>query len=71
MTKQISITIDEEQLKYLDELADINGRSRSGMISWLIKQSQAEDESLDQEAACYKVAKQMLEEDESNEANNL
>ena len=58
MTKQISITIDEEQLKYLDELADIN----AGMISWLIKQSQAEDEALDQEAACYTVAKQMMEE---------
>lgn len=71
MTKQISITIEEEQLKYLDELADINGRSRSGMISWLIKQSQAEDEALDQEAACYTVAKQMIEEVESNEADNL
>ncbi len=71
MTKQISITIDEEQLKYLDELADINGRSRSGMISWLIKKSQAEDEALDQDAACYTVAKHMIEEVESNEANNL
>lgn len=71
MTKQISITIDEEQLKYLDELADINGRSRSGMISWLIKKSQAEDEALDQEAACYTVANQMIEEVKSNEANNL
>lgn len=61
MTKSISITLDEEQLKYLDELADINGRSRSGMISWLIKQSQDEDIALDQEAACYKVAKQLYE----------
>lgn len=61
MTKQISITIDEEQLKYLDELADINGRSRSGMISWLIKKSQDEDKALDEEAACYKVAKQFIE----------
>lgn len=43
MTKQISITIEEEQLAYLDELADINGRSRSSMIGWLIKQSQDED----------------------------
>ena len=68
MTKQISITIDEEQLKYLDELADINGRSRSGMISWLIKQSQAEDEALDQEAACYTVAKQMIEEAKTYES---
>ena len=35
MTKQISITIEEEQLKYLDELADLNGRSRSSMLNWL------------------------------------
>ena len=49
MTKNISITIEEEQLTYLDELADINGRSRSGMISWLIKKSQDEDKSLDEQ----------------------
>ena len=53
MTKQISITIDEEQLKYLDELAEMNGRSRSGMISWLIKQSQDEDDALNEEARTY------------------
>ena len=53
MTKQISITIDEEQLSYLDELADINGRSRSGMISWLIKRSQDQDAALDEEANSY------------------
>lgn len=53
MTKQISITIDEEQLKYLDKLADINGRSRSGMVSWLIKKSQDEDDALDEEANNY------------------
>ena len=50
MTKQISITIDEEQLEYLDELAIKNKRSRSGMISWLIKKSQDEDKAQDQEA---------------------
>ena len=50
MTKNISITLEEEQLTYLDELADINGRSRSGMISWLIKKSQ-EDKSLDEQAS--------------------
>ena len=49
MTKQISITIDEDYLKYLDELAEINGRSRSGMISWLIKQSHDQDKLLDEE----------------------
>ena len=50
MNKQISITLDEKLLNYLEELADINGRSRSGMIAWLIKKSQEEDESLDQES---------------------
>ena len=49
MTKNISLTIDEELLDYLDELADINGRSRSGMIGWLILQSKRADEDLDEE----------------------
>lgn len=53
MTKQISITIDEEQLKYLDDLADINSRSRSGMISYLIKQFMDQDKALDEEAKRY------------------
>ena len=43
MTKQISITIEEEQLKYLDELADLNGRSRSSMLNWLLKMAEASD----------------------------
>ena len=47
MTKQISITIEEELLTYLDELADINGRSRSGMIAWLISRSKVEDDNLE------------------------
>ena len=53
MTKQISITIDEEQLSYLDGLAEINSRSRSGMISYLIKQSMDQDKALDEEAKFY------------------
>lgn len=53
MTKQISITIEEEQLTYLDELAEINGRSRSGMISYLIKLSMDQDKALDEEAGFY------------------
>ena len=53
MTKQISITIEEEQLTYLDELAEINGRSRSGMISYLIKLSMDQDKALDEEADYY------------------
>lgn len=43
MTKQISITIEEEQLAYLDELAEINGRSRSGMLGWLLKMAMDND----------------------------
>jgi metal-responsive CopG/Arc/MetJ family transcriptional regulator len=53
MTKQISITLDEEQLTYLDNLAEINSRSRSGMISYLIKQSMDQDKALDEEAKQY------------------
>lgn len=53
MVKQISVTIDEDLLEYLDELADINGRSRSGMITWLIKRSHDEDVALDEEAKQY------------------
>lgn len=45
MTKQISITIEEEQLKYLDELAEVNGRSRSSMLNWLLKMAEASDEA--------------------------
>lgn len=55
MTKQISITIEEEQLTYLDELAEINGRSRSGMISYLIKLSMDQDKALDKEARSYEI----------------
>ena len=47
MTKNISITIDQDLLEYLDELAEINDRTRSGMIGYLIKQSYLEDISLD------------------------
>ena len=49
MTKQISITIEEDLLKYLDELATINSRSRSSMISWLINRSKQEDEAMEEE----------------------
>ena len=47
MTKNISITLDQDLLDYLDELADINDRTRSGMISYLIKQSYLEDINTD------------------------
>lgn len=49
MTKNISVTIEEDLLNYLDELADINGRTRSGMIGWLIKQSKEQDEHVDED----------------------
>ena len=53
MTKQISITIEDNQLTYLDELAKINSRSRSSMIGYLIKQSMDQDKALDEEALSY------------------
>ena len=56
MTKQISITIEEDQLNYLDELAVINRRSRSGMIGYLIKQSMDQDKALDEEAKYYETS---------------
>ena len=43
MKKQISITIEEEYLIYLDTLADINGRSRSNMLECIIRDREAED----------------------------
>lgn len=52
-TKNISLTIDEELLAYVDELADINGRSRSSMISWMIRQQYDLDKNLDEEALSY------------------
>ena len=52
-TKQISITIEDDLLNYLDELAGVNGRSRSGMINWLIQKSYDEDIALDEEAKSY------------------
>ena len=55
MTKNISVTIEEDLLNYIDELADINGRTRSGMISWLIKQSKEQDDHLDEEALSHEI----------------
>ena len=52
-TKNISLTIDEELLAYVDELADINDRSRSSMISWMIRQQYDQDKNLDEEALSY------------------
>ena len=52
-TKNISLTIDEELLAYVDELAAINDRSRSSMISWMIRQQYDLDANLDREAQTY------------------
>ena len=43
----ISISIDRDLLAYVDEVAEINGRSRSGMISWFLKQERDMDVALD------------------------
>lgn len=53
MTKNISITLPEDLIKYIDELCEINGRTRSGMIAWLIKKSYEDDIALDEEAKNY------------------
>jgi len=53
MTKNISITLDQDLLEYLDELAEINDRTRSGMIAYLIKQSYLEDINTDLNAQEY------------------
>lgn len=37
MTKNISLTIDEELLKYLDDLAASQKRSRSAMVSIILE----------------------------------
>lgn len=50
MTKTISITLDEEILKYVDEVADVNGRSRSNTIAWFVKMEMARDAAFEEEA---------------------
>lgn len=52
-TKNISLTIDEELLAYVDKLAAINDRSRSSMISWMIRQQYDQDKNLEEEAESY------------------
>ena len=53
MKKQVNVTIDDDLLSYLDELADINGRTRSGMLNRLIQMSYEEDKKLEEEAKFY------------------
>lgn len=47
--KTISITIDEHLLKYIDDSADTNNRSRSGMISWIVRKEMERDQALDED----------------------
>lgn len=52
-TVNISITLDQDLLAYIDELSLINDRSRSSMIAWIIRKKKAADEALDEEAKTY------------------
>lgn len=48
MSKQIiTMTIDEDLIKYLEDLASVNHRSRSGMMEQLIREEQERDQMLD------------------------
>lgn len=48
-TTNISISIDIDLLKYLDDVCDINCRSRSAMIVFLISKMKREDDELEAE----------------------
>lgn len=52
-TKQISLTLDQEILNYIDELATLNSRSRSGMINWILAKEKAADDALAEEGLTY------------------
>lgn len=47
-TIQISITITKDVLAYIDDLASVNGRSRSSMINWILEQEKAQDKAFDE-----------------------
>ena len=49
-TEPITISIRKDLLEYIDEIAAINGRSRSSMISWLVAKEKAADDALAEEA---------------------
>lgn len=53
MTKPITITLDQELIDYIDEIAAINCRTRSAMIAWIIAKEKKADEDLDEEAREY------------------
>lgn len=52
-TKQISITLSEDTLAYVEYLAAINCRSRSGMIEFIIQGEKHRENSMDKEDIQY------------------
>ena len=53
MTRPITITLDQELISYIDDIAAINCRTRSAMIAWLIAKEKKFDDDLDEEAKEY------------------
>ena len=49
-TEGISITLRSDLLDYIDDLAAINGRTRSSMIAWIISKEKQADEALADDA---------------------
>ena len=58
MIKIISITLDESLISYIDDLAEANGRSRSNMISCLIKEEMERDLIMEEYARREENAKE-------------
>jgi metal-responsive CopG/Arc/MetJ family transcriptional regulator len=58
MSKIISITLDESLISYIDDLAEANGRSRSNMISCLIKEEMERDLIMEEYARREENAKE-------------
>lgn len=58
MSKIISITLDESLISYIDDLAEDNGRSRSNMISCLIKEEMERDLIMEEYARREENAKE-------------
>lgn len=46
-TTNISISLDLGLIDYIDEVAAINGRTRSAMISWMIQEWKKEYDSIE------------------------
>lgn len=49
-TEGISITLRSDLIDYIDDLAAINGRTRSSMIAWIISKEKQADEALADDA---------------------